>query len=88
MIKRFKDFINEEVSGTELVGYMGPAYGEQDIPNTINKFHNSVLHSKITDKIYSLDEYDDLYNEYLIKGGKPLHGYNNENLDLILYLIQ
>ena len=44
MIKRFLDFVNEEVSGTEIPqktkgSYFGPAFGDAESPNTINKFH-------------------------------------------------
>lgn len=81
MIKKFKDFIIEEFS---LVGSMGPAYGKQEIPNTINKSHTNVILSDIDNKFYTEDDYQYLYNEYLKKGGKPLTGFSKENLELIL----
>ena len=41
MIKSFKQFINEEVSGTELVGPIGPAYGETGLQNKTVTFHDT-----------------------------------------------
>ena len=48
MIKSFKQFINEEVSGTELVGPIGPAYGETRLQNKTVTFIKLLLH-----KMYS-----------------------------------
>lgn len=81
MIKKFKDFINEEFS---LVGSMGPTYGKQEIPNTINKSHTNIILSDIDNKFYTQDDYENLHNEYLKKGGKPLSGFSKENIELIL----
>ena len=64
MIKKFKEFINEEIS---LVGSMGPAYGRQSIPNTINKSDTNVIFCEIDNKIYTEDIFIDLYNKYLIQ---------------------
>ena len=81
MIKKFKDFITEEFS---LVGSMGPAYGKQEIPNTINKSHTNIILSDIDNKFYTIDEYNQLYNDYLKIGGQPLDGFNRENLDKVI----
>jgi hypothetical protein len=84
-IKRFNHFINEEISGTELVGPVGPAYGETRIQNkTISPHHTNVVWSEITGEFYSEDDYNELHNEYLKRGGTPLHGYNKENIEEIL----
>lgn len=89
MIKKFHQFIKEEISGTELVGPVGPAYGETRLQNkTIDGSDTGVLHSEIDDKFYTEDEYNDLYNDYLKMGGKPLHGFNKENIDIILQFLQ
>jgi len=84
-IKSFKQF-NEEVSGTELVGPMGPAYGETRLQNKTVSFHDTnVFLSTIDNKFYTIDEYNQLYNDYLKSGGKPLSdGFNRENLDTIV----
>jgi hypothetical protein len=86
MIKSFKQFINEEVSGTELVGPIGPAYGETRLQNKTVSFHDTnVILSEIDNGFYTIDEYNNLYSEYLKVGGKPLSdGFNRENLDLVI----
>lgn len=88
IIKRFKEY-NEAISGTELVGkHMGPAYPEQDVTNTqISTKETGIIYSDITSQLYTYDDYQALYNEYLKKGGEPLHGFTKENLDKILLLI-
>ena len=84
MIKKFKDFINEEVSGTEIPqktkgSYFGPAYGDTVSPNTINAFHTSLTNvdgvvnknsnSDLTSDIFTIDDYKDLRIEFLKAGG-------------------
>lgn len=88
MLKRFNQFIKEEISGTELIGPVGPAYGETRLQNkTINANDTNVIYSDIDSRIYTLDEYNDLYGDYLKLGGKPLHGFTKENIDTILNFI-
>lgn len=84
-IKRFKKF-NEEISGTEMVGkYTGPNYPEQDNTNsTIGSRHTDILYSPISSKLYTYDDYQDIYQNYLKLGGKPLNGFTEENLTTIL----
>ena len=83
MIKKFKDFITEEFS---LVGSMGPAYGRQSIPNTINKSDTNVIFCEIDDKFYTEDDFNNLYNEYLIQSkDKSIPKYfSKENIESIL----
>ena len=85
MIKNFKKFL--EISGTELVGHMGPGYPNQELRNTINKEDTSCIESDTDNKIYTEDDYESLYIEYLKKGGKPLFGYSKNNLEKVLSLI-
>jgi hypothetical protein len=84
-IKRFKQF--EAISGTELVGkHMGPGYPEQDVTNTqISTKETDIIYSEITSQLYTYDDYQNLYNEYLKRGGVPLHGFTKENLDKVLF---
>ncbi len=83
-IKSFKSF-NEEVSGTELVGPVGPAYGETRTQNkTISDRHTNIIYSDLDDKFYTVDMYQDLYQNYLKSGGSPLEGFSKENIDTIL----
>ncbi len=85
MIKRFHQFLNEEISGTELVGPVGPGYGETRIQNkTIDSHDTNVIYSDIDCNFYTIDEYNELYNNYLKSGGKPLYGFSKENIDIIL----
>lgn len=85
MIKRFHQFIKEEISGTELVGPVGPAYGETRLQNkTIDSGDTNVIYSDIDGNFYTIDEYNDLYNNYLKSGGEPLHGFSKKNIDIIL----
>lgn len=86
-IKSFLQF-NESISGTELVGPVGPAYGETRLQNkTISSHHTTVLSSDEDGKFYTEDEYNDLYNEYLKRGGKPLSGFSKENLEEMLIFL-
>lgn len=88
MIKKFKQFITEEISGTELVGPVGPAYGETRLQNkTVTSHDTNIIFSEIDNNFYSEDQYNQLYNDYLKKGGKPLHGFNRENIDEILVFL-
>ena len=70
---------------TAPVGPMGPNYGSVKLRNsTIDTRSTEVLYSEITSKIYTYDDYQQLYQDYLKKGGKPLQGFNQENLKTIL----
>jgi len=86
VIKSFKQFIKEEVSGTELIGPVGPAYGETRLQNKTVDFHSTnVILSEIDNKFYTVDEYNTIYSEYLKSGGEPLpEGFNRENLDTVI----
>lgn len=88
IIKSFRKYL-EAVSGTELVGPVGPAYGETRLQNkTIYSHHTNVIYSDLDDKFYTIDEYNDIYGEYLKSGGSPLSGFNKENIDKILTYLQ
>ena len=89
MIKKFNQFISEEVSGTELVGPVGPSYGETRLQNkTINSHDTNVIFSDLDNHVYTIDEYNNLYQDYLKLGGKPLNGFTKENIDIILVFLQ
>lgn len=85
MIKRFKDFRINEVSGTELVGPVGPSYGETGIKNkTLDGSDTAVIYCDIDGNFYTHDIYNDIYNNYLKMGGKPLDGFSLKNIETIL----
>lgn len=89
MIKTFQQFIKEEVSGTELVGPVGPAYGETRLQNkTINSQHTNLIYSELDGGMYSIDDYNQLYQSYLKMGGKPLHGFSKENVDTVVLFLR
>lgn len=81
MIKRFNDFIKEEVSGTELIGPMGAGYGETGLQNkTVTSHDTNVIFCDLDSKFYTIDDYNNIYQEYLKIGGKPLDGFSLENI--------
>ena len=82
-IKGYKQFL-EAISGTELVGHMGPNYGEEENSPMKKLGMTDVIYSDIFLRIVTYDEYQDLYFNYLKKGGTPLQGFNLENLDKVL----
>lgn len=84
MILKYLEYISE-VSGTELVGAIGPAYGETRIQNkTINKDHTTMTMSKLNNRIYTLDDYNELYNEYIKRIGYIKREFSSENIDFML----
>ncbi len=84
-IKKYYQYINE-ISGTELVGPIGPAFGEVRQQNkTVTAHDTTVILSQIDDKLYTIDQYNDMYNEYLKLGGSPLMGdFCIEHLDMVI----
>jgi hypothetical protein len=88
MIKKFKQF-NEEISGTELVGPIGPAYGETGLQNkTVNSHDTNVVFCDINNNFYTIDEYNNMYADYLKEGGSPLYGFNLENIHTIISFLE
>jgi hypothetical protein len=81
-IKRFIDFIKEEFV---LVGPMGPGYGETGLQNkTVNAHDTTVIFCELDSKFYTIDDYNNIYGDYLKSGGKPLDGFSIENIVAIL----
>lgn len=80
---RIKRFI-ESISGTELVGPMGPNYGPTNLPSKPNTKDTDVIYSDNYGKAVTYDQYQELYQDYLKKGGKPIHGFNLQNLEIVL----
>ena len=90
MIKNFVDFINE-VSGVELVGVeIGSGFGTTPLNNnTISSSDTSVI-SDIYNRIYTWDDYNKKYQDYLAVDGNPgpLIGFNKENLYTIVSFLE
>ncbi len=83
-IKTYQKFL-EAISGTIDTMPWGVAMPRQQLPNTISSADTNVVYDEASDKFYSEDEYYDLYNKYIEKGGTPLSGgLNQENLQTVL----
>lgn len=100
-IKKFNDFIIEEVSGTELVGPVGPAYGETRLQNkTVNQTHTSLTgvtghknpnsKNSLTDDLFFEDDYNQIYGDFLKSGGSQsdLTGNKEEDTAYMLNFLQ
>ena len=84
-IKKYIKFV-EAISGTMDVGPFGPASPRQKLPVTMVSQDTDTIYSDITGKIYTTNDYNDLYGEYLKKHPhEPLEGgFTKENLDKVL----
>jgi len=89
-MKYLKTFI-ESISGTEVISPFGPAYGRPNFPFTGSKKDTKLSNGRrrktnndLTDDIYTIDDYNQIYQDYLKCGGKPLpDGYSEENIEII-----
>lgn len=70
--------------GSSNVMPEGPNYGRQKLKNTIGSQHTDVIFSEIDNKLYTYEDYQEIYTNYLKSGGKPLFGFSKENLYKIL----
>ena len=84
-IKKYNKFV-EAISGTFDVMPMGPGMDRQKLGVTMTSKDTDCIASDITGKIYTTNDYNDLYEEYLKKHpDKPLQGgFTKENLDKVL----
>lgn len=72
---------NEAISGTLDIIPRGPGSPDEHIDYMDAK---TLIYIESEDKYYTQDDYITLYNDYLKIGGKPLNGFNEENLKVIL----
>lgn len=83
-IKKFQEF-NEAISGTfDIIEPYGPGFPRSEFPATMDKGDTTIIFSDQTQEFYTESDFQYLYQDYLKKGGKPLHGFNRENLDIVL----
>jgi hypothetical protein len=83
-IKNFKSFL-EAISGMELPSTKDLVnYGQEDNSPMKKLGTTDVIHSDLFGIVVTYDQYQDYYIKYLGKGGTPLHGFNLENLDKVL----
>jgi hypothetical protein len=86
-IKKYNQFIDENV-GYGIVGSVGPGYGETGLQNkTVNSHDTNEIFCEFDDKFYNIDDYNNIYQEYLKKGEKPLDGFSLDNIITILQVI-
>ena len=100
-IKKFLQFINEEISGTEIPqktqgSYFGPAYGDTISPNTINKSHTGLNQIKrhrnpesknsLTSDLFFGDDYGNILTQYLKAGGRQMDLTGDESSDISIML--
>ena len=93
---RYLKTFEESISGTETTMPFGPVYGRPNFPYTGSKrdvdtkgsIFRKASNNDLTDDIYTIDDFNDLYQEYLKKGGSPLpDGYSSENLDKVNFFL-
>jgi hypothetical protein len=85
-IKSFKE-LKESISGTEMIGSMGPNYGQPVSPNTLTNQDVSMVMSDTDGEMYTQEDFNSLYTQYLAKGGEPLQGFNKQNLNKIIHFL-
>lgn len=87
-IKNYKSFL-EAISGWELVGHMGPNYGEQENSPMKKAGMTDVLYSDSFGRMVTYDEYQELYNQYKKNlGTEILLDFTPENLDKVLSYLE
>ena len=89
-IKSYSKFIDENV-GYGIVGQVGVGYGETGLQNkTVNSHDTNEIFCEFDDKFYNIDDYKNIYQEYLKTpegGKKPLDGFSLDNIITILQVI-
>ena len=86
-IKRWDKF-SESISGWELIGNnMGPGYPKQQLYVPLSTSDTQVLYG-VDGKLYTWDDFRDLWNEYVKLGGKEnLSDFTKQNLDKVITLL-
>lgn len=83
MIKKYLKFL-EAISGTMDTMPFGPGMPRPEMRNTISSEDTEMISTE-DGNIYMKDQYDELYQKYLLNGGTPLPtGFNKENLEKVL----
>jgi hypothetical protein len=89
-IKSYSKFIDENV-GYGIVGQVGVGYGETGLQNkTVNSHDTNEIFCDIDDKFYNIDDYNNIYQEYLktpVGSKNPLDGFTLDNIVAILQVI-
>ena len=81
MIKKWKEF-KESISGTMDLEFREPNYGSTNIPNTLMNQNLEIITSDISGKSYTLDDFNELYNNYLKNGGSIIKNISFNKRDI------
>lgn len=85
-INKWEKF-KESISGTTDTMPLGPNSPRQELRNTLSNKDTTVLEGS-DGILYDLYKFQDLYNQYLSKGGKEnLSEFTKDNIDKILYFL-
>lgn len=87
-IKKFNNFVKEAISGTFDISPMGPAMPRQEITPVKGTTNPQIIWIDSNQKFYTQDDWYQLHNEYLKKGGTPLHGFTERNLSEVLNFLE
>ena len=89
-IKKYNKFVDENV-GYGIVGQVGVGYGETGLQNkTVNSHDTNEIFCEFDSKFYNIDDYNNIYQEYLKTPEgitKPLIGFTLDNIVAILQVI-
>ena len=88
-MKRIKTFneLTSAPSGGFYWLFNEPNYGKAESKPSLNNTHTSFIQCDVDDKLYCEDDYVTLYIDYLKKGGRPLNGFNKENLNTVIEIL-
>jgi len=86
MILKFKEF--NEANGIEWLGPVGPGWPETKTPNTLSDNDTNIKQCEIDNKLYTYDDYQTIYQEYLKLGNGPLNGFTLDNLNTVVQTLQ
>jgi hypothetical protein len=87
-IKSYKNFIREAISGTYDISPLGPGMPRQELILPHGTLKDRIIWIERLDKFFTQDDWYEIYNNYLKMGGKPLFGFNHENLEKVLDFTQ
>jgi len=87
-IKKFNQFISEAISGTYDISPLGPNMPRQELRLPAGTLQDQVVWLDGYDKFYTRYDFEELYNEYLKVGGRPLFEFSKQNLQIILQFLE
>lgn len=84
-MKRISNFtrFSESISGTEMIGPVGPVYGRPILRPGLDAGDVTMLQCDVDGKMYTKEDYDNLHRLYVAAGNEPLDGFSKANLDMM-----